>query len=125
MRTTQVGFCLVLLAGACEPMGSTGMPGMPTQRDSGVPTSDGPPTGGGSDAHPPPPPPGDAGGPIGGTIGPTGGSVDRLAFAVFGDVRPGNLDDDASYPLFQQTASELGARVGFLLAVLSDRPAAP
>ena len=37
----------------------------------------------------------------------------------------GEADDDASYPLFQQTASELGARVGFLLAVLSDRPAAP
>jgi ArsR family transcriptional regulator, arsenate/arsenite/antimonite-responsive transcriptional repressor / arsenate reductase (thioredoxin) len=33
-------------------------------------------------------------------------------------------DDDASYALFQQTASELEIRVGFLLAVLTDRAAA-
>ena len=34
----------------------------------------------------------------------------------------GNGDDDASYPLFQQTAAELATRIGFLLAaVLSDR----
>ena len=34
--------------------------------------------------------------------------------------------DDATYPLFQQTAAELVTRIGFLLAVLSDRtPAAP
>jgi protein-tyrosine-phosphatase len=30
-------------------------------------------------------------------------------------------DDDASYPLFQQTAAELATRIGFLLAVISDR----
>lgn len=30
-------------------------------------------------------------------------------------------DDDASYPLFQRTAAELATRIGFLLAVLSDR----
>ncbi len=30
-------------------------------------------------------------------------------------------DDDATYPLFQQTAAELATRIGFLLAVLSDR----
>jgi ArsR family transcriptional regulator, arsenate/arsenite/antimonite-responsive transcriptional repressor / arsenate reductase (thioredoxin) len=29
--------------------------------------------------------------------------------------------DDATYPLFQQTAAELVTRIGFLLAVLSDR----
>ena len=29
--------------------------------------------------------------------------------------------DDASYPLFQQTAAELETRIGFLLAVLTDR----
>jgi protein-tyrosine-phosphatase/DNA-binding transcriptional ArsR family regulator len=29
--------------------------------------------------------------------------------------------DDATYPLFQQTAAELATRIGFLLAVLSDR----
>ena len=37
----------------------------------------------------------------------------------------GDADDDASYPMFQQTASELETRVGFLLAVLTDRAAAP
>lgn len=30
-------------------------------------------------------------------------------------------DDDATYPLFQQTAAELATRIGFLLAVLADR----
>jgi len=34
-------------------------------------------------------------------------------------------DDDASYPLFQQTASELETRIGFLVAVLTDRAAEP
>jgi protein-tyrosine-phosphatase len=29
--------------------------------------------------------------------------------------------DDASYPLFRQTASELETRIGFLIAVLTDR----
>jgi len=37
--------------------------------------------------------------PSGGTVGPTGGTVDRLAFAVFGDVRPGTSNDDANYPI--------------------------
>jgi protein-tyrosine-phosphatase len=33
----------------------------------------------------------------------------------------GDADDDATYPLFQQTAAELVTRIGFLLAVLTDR----
>ena len=33
--------------------------------------------------------------------------------------------DDVTYPLFQETAAELAARIGFLLAVLADRPSAP
>ena len=33
----------------------------------------------------------------------------------------GDGDDDATYPLFQQTAAELATRIGFLLAVLTDR----
>ena len=36
--------------------------------------------------------------PSGGTVGPTGGTVDRLAFAVFGDVRPATENDNANYP---------------------------
>jgi protein-tyrosine-phosphatase len=37
----------------------------------------------------------------------------------------GDSDDDATYPLFQQTADELATRIEFLLAVLTDRtPAA-
>jgi protein-tyrosine-phosphatase/DNA-binding transcriptional ArsR family regulator len=32
-----------------------------------------------------------------------------------------DADDDATYPLFQQTAAELTTRIGFLLAVLTDR----
>jgi protein-tyrosine-phosphatase len=33
----------------------------------------------------------------------------------------GDADDDATYPLFQQTAAELATRIGFLLAAVSDR----
>jgi protein-tyrosine-phosphatase len=33
----------------------------------------------------------------------------------------GDADDDATYPLFQQTAAELATRIGFLLAVVTDR----
>jgi protein-tyrosine-phosphatase len=32
----------------------------------------------------------------------------------------GDADDDATYPLFQQTAAELVTRIGFLLAVLTN-----
>ena len=43
------------------------------------------------------------------------------------DPAAGQADDDASYPAFQRTASELDTRIGFLLAVLTDRvrPRAP
>lgn len=37
----------------------------------------------------------------------------------------GDVDDEASYPAFQQTAAELDNRIGFLLAVLTDRQTAP
>jgi ArsR family transcriptional regulator, arsenate/arsenite/antimonite-responsive transcriptional repressor / arsenate reductase (thioredoxin) len=33
----------------------------------------------------------------------------------------GDADDEATYPLFQQTAAELATRIGFLLAALADR----
>jgi len=33
--------------------------------------------------------------------------------------------DDVTYPLFQETAAVLAARIGFLLAVLADRRPAP
>jgi protein-tyrosine-phosphatase len=33
----------------------------------------------------------------------------------------GDADDDASFPAFQRTAAELEIRIGFLLAVLTDR----
>jgi protein-tyrosine-phosphatase len=38
---------------------------------------------------------------------------------------PNPADGDASYSAFQQTAAELETRIGFLLAVLTDRPARP
>ena len=37
----------------------------------------------------------------------------------------GDADDDASYAAFQRTAAELEIRIGFLLAVLTDRPTVP
>jgi len=33
-----------------------------------------------------------------GSVGPTGGTVDHLYFAVIGDTRPYNIDDTANYP---------------------------
>ena len=33
--------------------------------------------------------------------------------------------DEVTYPLFQQVAAELATRIGFLLAMLADRPPAP
>jgi len=41
------------------------------------------------------------------------------------DPAAGQADDDASYPAFRQTASELDTRIGFLLAVLTDQTARP
>ncbi len=38
-----------------------------------------------------------SGGPVG-TIGPNGGTLDTLTFAVVGDTRPANEDDTAGYP---------------------------
>jgi hypothetical protein len=40
----------------------------------------------------------DGGTPVTGTVGPTGGSVSRLYFAVVGDTRPPSEDDTANYP---------------------------
>jgi protein-tyrosine-phosphatase/DNA-binding transcriptional ArsR family regulator len=37
------------------------------------------------------------------------------------DPAAGQADDEASYPAFQQMASELDTRIGFLLSVLNDR----
>ncbi len=40
------------------------------------------------------------------------------------DPAAGQTDDDASYPVFRQTASELDTRIGFLLAAINDRRSA-
>jgi hypothetical protein len=40
----------------------------------------------------------DGGAPPAGAVGPTGGSVSRLYFAVVGDTRPANEDDTGGYP---------------------------
>jgi hypothetical protein len=42
-----------------------------------------------------------------------------------GDPAAGQPDDEASYPAFRETAAELEARIGFLLAVLTDRQPTP
>jgi len=53
----------------------------------------------------------DAGAPPTGSVGPTGGTVSRLYFAVVGDTRPANVDDTSGYPtaiitkIFQDLAS--------------------
>jgi protein-tyrosine-phosphatase len=41
------------------------------------------------------------------------------------DPAAGDADDEASYPLFQQTAADLESRIGFLLAVLTNGTPAP
>ena len=40
----------------------------------------------------------DAGGPVTGSVGPNGGSVSRLFFAVVGDTRPPVINDTKAYP---------------------------
>ena len=37
------------------------------------------------------------------------------------DPAAGQADDEITYPTFQATASELETRIGFLLAVITDR----
>ena len=41
----------------------------------------------------------DGGGPVTGTIGPNGGTLSRLLFAIVGDTRPANPDDTGAYPV--------------------------
>jgi len=52
------------------------------------------------------------GGGTGEWIGPSGGQVDLLRFAVFGDVRPHNLDQDSGYPtgIVSQIFSQISSR---------------
>jgi hypothetical protein len=59
---------------------------------------------GGSDGSTSPPP-------ISGTVGPSGGSVSSLYFAVIGDTRPANIDATASYPtaIITQIYSDIAA----------------
>jgi hypothetical protein len=66
-----------------------------------------PPTNCGNPPPPPPPPPADAGSsppppppppPPGGSIGPHGGTLSSLAFAIVGDTRPPAINDTAGYP---------------------------
>jgi Calcineurin-like phosphoesterase len=40
----------------------------------------------------------DGGGPVTGTIGPNGGDLSRLLFAIVGDTRPANPNDTGAYP---------------------------
>ena len=53
----------------------------------------------------------DAGGPVTGTIGNSGGSVSRLFFGVVGDTRPASINDTAAYPtqIITQIYTDLGA----------------
>ncbi len=53
----------------------------------------------------------DAGGPVTGTIGGTGGTLSRLYFTVVGDTRPANEDDTSGYPtaIIDQIYSDIAA----------------
>lgn len=53
----------------------------------------------------------DAGGPVTGTIGGSGGTLSRLYFTVVGDTRPANEDDTAGYPtaIIDQIYSDIAA----------------
>jgi len=64
---------------------------------------------------------GDGGGPVTGSVGPNGGSLSRLLFAVVGDTRPGTRDDTPGYPtaIIQKIFSDvqnLNPRPPFMLA---------
>jgi hypothetical protein len=53
----------------------------------------------------------DAGGPVTGTIGGSGGTISRLYFTVVGDTRPANEDDTSAYPtaIIDQIYSDITA----------------
>jgi hypothetical protein len=55
---------------------------------------------------------GDGGPPVVGAVGPNGGTVSRLYFAVVGDTRPADPDDTASYPsaVIQRIYADLEAQ---------------
>lgn len=93
MTSETLALLLLLLAyaaSACTGASSASLPGAPT-RDAASAT-DPPPT----TARPTEPY--DGGLPIEGTVGPDGGTVSRLYFAVVGDTRPVAIDDTADYP---------------------------
>jgi hypothetical protein len=53
----------------------------------------------------------DAGGPVTGTVGGSGGTVSRLYFTAVGDTRPANEDDTSAYPtaIIDQIYSDIAA----------------
>ena len=86
-----------------------------TKQDSGAPSKDGGASqdaghgsdgggakdgGGAADAAPPTDAGGgtDSGAPVSGSVGPSGGSLSSLRFAVVGDTRPATTDDVSGYP---------------------------
>ena len=79
---------LVLAAAAC---GADGTPGTGSGGTGGTGGAGGQAGGAGGSG-------GEGGAPMGGTVGPSGGNVDRLAFVVFGDVRPPTVGFDLGYP---------------------------
>lgn len=87
VRKEALAALLAYAGAACSGTGSASLHGAPTRDASAGPSS-----------SPRPTQPYDGGAPIEGTVGPAGGSVSRLYFAVVGDTRPVAIDDVADYP---------------------------
>jgi hypothetical protein len=87
VRKEALAVLLASGAAACSGTGSASLHGAPARDATADPSS-----------SPRPTEPYDGGGPIEGSVGPTGGSVSRLYFAVVGDTRPVAIDDVADYP---------------------------
>lgn len=82
---------LAYAAAACTGASSASLPGTPT-RDAASATDPPPSTARPTESY-------DGGPSIEGAVGPDGGTVSRLYFAVVGDTRPVAMDDVADYPV--------------------------
>jgi len=98
-----VGGAIVLACGVTRDIGPTGGTDAMGPADAG---SHAPRAGGSYDGGPQ----------VAGTVGPTGGSVSRLLFAIVGDTRPPSEDDTAAYP------TAIITRIYARMNALSPRP---
>ncbi len=98
MTPTECGAVCVLAAAGCAGPGSGDLGELAAEAGP-FPEGPRPPQQEGAGSSMPPYVPYEVGGPpLTGHVGPDGGSLSRLLFAVVGDTRPATLDDTGGYP---------------------------